>query len=464
MIPENAEQLAQVKGFGGRILLLADDGRMVRLLGEQLSDYPLDCEANVLHGIMRLNEEAYQTVLLNAERLGPKTAEVVEALRRVNNAARLVLYGEPYAEVHARAAINAGADDYLVWPILPSQLRRQLGAARGRAITDRQKELPGRVVGADQIIEAVPVEMYRELAQLIPKGKTAIINRAQEILAQVLRLGWVEIRSGLDRAAEQSDTSRKGTIVKMESPGGGAGEIILGPSLATPVNGQAELAEQMAGFVGTLLYLAGRDENLKHLATVDDLTGAYNRRYFNHFAGQVIEQSKHKQTKVTLLLFDIDEFKYFNDKYGHSAGDEILRQTIKLMRRCCRSHDVVSRFGGDEFAVLFWDTGQPRRRRLKGRDASLPDEPSETIPSVHKTHPEKVVFMSNRFRRLMATSEFPNLGPDARGVLSISGGLASFPWDGRSVQELLDKADEALLSAKRSGKNRIYLVGQPNSV
>ena len=79
-----------------------------------------------------------------------------------------------------------------------------------------------------------------------------------------------------------------------------------------------------------------------------------------------------------------------------------------------------------------------------------------------KSHPEMAMFMSNRFRRMMMTRDFPSLGPEVKkGILTISGGLACYPWDGKTVEELLRAADEALLSAKRSGKNRIYLVGRP---
>jgi len=179
----------------------------------------------------------------------------------------------------------------------------------------------------------------------------------------------------------------------------------------------------------------------------------------------MIKQNRHEHTELTLLLFDIDEFKYYNDTYGHAAGDEVLRQAIRLIRRCCREHDVVARIGGDEFAVLFWDSGHQRQiytQDNSGDNHQVKQNSNHRMNSAvsSKTHSEMVMFLSNRFRRLMMTNEFPGLGPEARGVLSISGGLAGFPWDGRTVEELLAASDEALLHAKRSGKNRIYLVGQ----
>ncbi|MHC4159089.1 MAG: sensor domain-containing diguanylate cyclase, partial [Planctomycetota bacterium] len=104
-------------------------------------------------------------------------------------------------------------------------------------------------------------------------------------------------------------------------------------------------------------------QQLEKLATEDDLTGLKNRRYTWEFSRQIIERARKRNERVTLLLFDIDNFKHYNDVYGHSAGDEILKQAAVLMQRCCRQHDVVGRIGGDEFAVIFWD--DPHIKTLK---------------------------------------------------------------------------------------------------
>ncbi len=191
---------------------------------------------------------------------------------------------------------------------------------------------------------------------------------------------------------------------------------------------------------------------LERLATEDDLTGLKNRRYIWEFSRQIIERAGEKNGRVTLLVFDIDNFKHYNDVYGHYAGDEVLKQAAVLMRRCCRSHDVVGRIGGDEFAVIFWDSfrkkpsGKESERRLAMTD-----------------HPKEAIFIAKRFIGEFEKAELPLLGPEGKGVLTISGGLASYPRDGSTIQELFEQADRALLEAKRSGKNRIYLVGKPQS-
>jgi diguanylate cyclase (GGDEF)-like protein len=191
---------------------------------------------------------------------------------------------------------------------------------------------------------------------------------------------------------------------------------------------------------------------LELLATTDDLTGLKNRRYVFEFARQVVEHARRSGGRVTLLLFDIDNFKRYNDTCGHLKGDEILRQAAILMRRCCRVHDVVGRIGGDEFAVVFWDDpAAPGPQRQEDRRRARADHPAEAIS------------VAKRFQKEFGKAEVDQLGPEGQGVLTISGGLASFPRDGASVEELLRRADMALLRAKRRGKNRIYLVGEAPS-
>jgi PleD family two-component response regulator len=195
-----------------------------------------------------------------------------------------------------------------------------------------------------------------------------------------------------------------------------------------------------------------RIRQLEKLATEDDLTGLKNRRYIWEFSRQIIEHARGEDGRVTLLIFDIDDFKHYNDIYGHLAGDEVLKQAAVLMRRCCRGHDVVGRIGGDEFAVIFWD--DPHRKPLK-------DESERRSAAVE--HPQEAISVAKRFRKELGKAEFGLLGPEGKGTLTISGALASFPRDGSTMQELFARADKALLEAKHSGKNRIYLVGRPDS-
>ncbi len=204
--------------------------------------------------------------------------------------------------------------------------------------------------------------------------------------------------------------------------------------------------------------IEARIRHLERLATEDDLTGLKNRRYIREFARQIVERAGREDGQVTLLLFDIDNFKRYNDLYGHSTGDEILKKAAILVRRCCRSHDVVGRIGGDEFAVVFWD--EPRSTPSGTTDKTAERRSATT------DHPIEILAIAKRFVKELEKAELSSLdglGPEGKGVLTISGGLATFPRDGRTSHELFQQADQALLEAKRSGKNRIYLVGKPAS-
>ena len=214
--------------------------------------------------------------------------------------------------------------------------------------------------------------------------------------------------------------------------------------LAEAPKGEANFdATALATAVGeclpALLATARRTESLHRLAITDHLTDTYNRRYFYHLTDHILRQAAEKNFRATLLLYDIDDFKHYNDTYGYAAGDEILRATAELMRQTTRSHDVVARIGGDEFAVLFWDPDEPRTA------GSQP--------------PETAHVLADRFRKTVTEHRFKSLGAEAIGVLTISGGLASFPQHGRTCRELLRKADEAIKAAKTSGKDGIQLVG-----
>ncbi len=217
-----------------------------------------------------------------------------------------------------------------------------------------------------------------------------------------------------------------------------------------PAGGQQETEPGASVSVDTSVEMKIRV--LEKLATEDDLTGLKNRRYIWEFSRQIIERAKERKGRVTLLVFDIDNFKDYNDVYGHLAGDEVLKQAAVLLQRCCRGHDVVGRVGGDEFAVVFW--GDPRPRTVSAEAERR---------SATADHPKEAIFVAKRFIKELEKTELHLLGPKGKGILTISGGLASFPRDGSTMQELFGQADKALLEAKRSGKNRIYLVGKPQS-
>ena len=212
-------------------------------------------------------------------------------------------------------------------------------------------------------------------------------------------------------------------------------------TLHAPTSGRGQVDETdpdlqpWADWLARWLSLDRQFAQLRELSLKDELTGVWNRRYFNRFLARILDRAAEDRQQVTLMVFDIDDFKHYNDTYGHPAGDEILREIASLMRSTVREHDVVARIGGDEFAVIFWDAGPPR--------------------TPNSRHPQNVLSAAKRFQKAVCEHRFPKLQDKAAGSLTISAGLAGFPWDGRSPDDLLHFADQMALRSKRQGKNAI---------
>ena len=189
------------------------------------------------------------------------------------------------------------------------------------------------------------------------------------------------------------------------------------------------------------LLLQMQFEELEQMAWTDHLTGAGNRRALERVLDTVLERARDQKQAVTVMCFDIDDFKQYNDQFGHEAGDNVLCETVQLLRSVIRGGDHVFRVGGDEFVVVFADPAGPR------------------TPSSQP--PESIEQIAERFQQQVGNLQLPQIGLDAPGSLSISAGLVTFPWDGRTTRELLSEADKLALKSKRSGKNVITFGPTP---
>jgi diguanylate cyclase (GGDEF)-like protein len=208
-------------------------------------------------------------------------------------------------------------------------------------------------------------------------------------------------------------------------------------TLRAPGVSAAKLA-RAAEWLASWMRLADQQSALRNAAFTDPLTGAFNRRYFDKFLASAIEAAREDRRSVTVLVFDVDDFKTYNDRFGHGIGDEILRETVKLLQSVVRPTDRVCRIGGDEFAVIFYEPKGPRESGSR--------------------HPQTIHAIADRFQSQIREHKFPRL-TDAPGPLTVSGGLATFPWDGGTGAELLAKADQFALESKRLGKNVITIGG-----
>jgi diguanylate cyclase (GGDEF)-like protein len=281
------------------------------------------------------------------------------------------------------------------------------------------------------------------LIDALASGKASLFQTGDEVLVRLLLQG----RDLTDAALEIVRRRLGGRDVVYVTAGRGEGEgagkgveasvawrgRVLGRlrSREVPIE---ELA-QHASWLASWLVLRDQHAQLREAAFADPLTGAHNRRYFDQFLTMAMDEARRERRGVTLLVFDIDDFKRFNDEHGHAAGDEILKETVRLLRSVIRPSDRVCRIGGDEFAVIFHEPTGPRT------PASRP--------------PNDVCEIAERFQREIHEHRFPKLGREAPGRLTISGGLATYPWDGRTPEGLLGRADELAMQSKRAGKNCI---------
>jgi len=169
---------------------------------------------------------------------------------------------------------------------------------------------------------------------------------------------------------------------------------------------------------------------LKRLAAHDSLTGLLTRGAFVDLFERDVSRSRRSGEPFTLALLDLDHFKQLNDGHGHPFGDEILRRTAQQLRSGIRTHDVLGRYGGEEFALLMpglaKEAGVRAAERVRGHVEALKLEHDHT-----------------------------------RLHLTISAGVAAFPQDGVDWESLLTAADAALYEAKASGRNRVVAARSP---
>ncbi len=190
-----------------------------------------------------------------------------------------------------------------------------------------------------------------------------------------------------------------------------------------------------AAWLAHWLDLEDAQRELRRLAYTDELTGAGNRRAFEEVLRDTMAEALVNRRTLSLMVLDIDDFKRYNDGFGHQAGDDVLRETVELLRSCIRAGDHVFRIGGDEFVVLFCDASGPRQG---GGGA-----------------PESVEDIARRFQRAVNDLRLPQIGREGPGTFTVSAGVAVFPWEGLDADSLMRRADQRAIESKRNGKNLI---------
>lgn len=184
------------------------------------------------------------------------------------------------------------------------------------------------------------------------------------------------------------------------------------------------VATQMAlAIENSMLY-----EMTKKLALTDDLTRLYNYRYFRKSLSNELGRTKRYKRPLALIMLDLDDFKEYNDNFGHPKGDGLLKEVGRLLARCCRESDVVARYGGEEFAAILPETDE-----------------------------QGALAVAEKIRKLLEAHHFSGAKKRDQHI-TISLGIAQNSEKLSSTKDLIKAADEALYKSKREGKNRTTIA------
>ena len=178
-------------------------------------------------------------------------------------------------------------------------------------------------------------------------------------------------------------------------------------------------------FLAKYLMKAKDFEYQYKLATIDGLTELYNHRYFQDTLRKQIDIARRYNQSFSLIIVDIDFFKKFNDTYGHQAGDAVLRQVAQTLKKNSRTTDYVCRYGGEEMSIILPNTGA-----------------------------EEALNNANRICKAVAEKPF-HLTPVDTANVTISLGVATFPDNAQTPQDLIEWADKGLYYAKEHGRNQV---------
>jgi len=202
-----------------------------------------------------------------------------------------------------------------------------------------------------------------------------------------------------------------------------------GASSQTLCESQERIIKTLAEHLALAVANLNLREKLRLQSIRDPLTKLFNRRYMEESLERELRRSIRRGLPLAVLMIDVDQFKHFNDSFGHEAGDELLRELARLFESQLRAEDIACRYGGEEFMMI------------------LPEAPLEAARE-----------RAEQLRR--AASEFQlQYRGDKLERVSVSIGVSCYPERGTSGEALLRSADQAVYRAKQEGRNRVILGG-----
>lgn len=334
-----------------------------------------------------------------------------------------------------------------VFQILPDLLRQMFTATGKRGMMPVILRVIEHIFHPVQSAVLLVRPLERKLLLADGRGLPASLPKGTTIDYGQGRLGYVaEHRLGMDEgdfamlgatARRQLDTTavrelQSEVVVPMEYNEALMGVLSMGGA-QTRLGHEKRLLKMVADLAAVAIHHVANLKDQKFTAEVDGLTGTFTKGYLNRRFGDEIHKAEKENVPLGLLILDIDHFKNYNDTNGHLAGDEVLKVLGEILTSHVREEqDVVARYGGEEFVILF----PGATKALAGR-------------------------VADGLRQAVASKEFAYGARQPLGRVTISGGVACFPDDARSMVDLIRAADQALYEAKAQGRNRI-VAASPN--
>lgn len=316
---------------------------------------------------------------------------------------------------------------------------QQLNGALGlEQVAEASLEASRAMVPADlAVVSVVKGEVHRvvqaaglnaeRFAELQFTGDEGLVGKAISLKTSLPANAEYKGKRPVFTAGDKLDKMRSLLIVPLSKPDG---ETIGALTVASREPGafaspNREMLELIAGQVAVKLDLASAHEQIREMATTDGLTGLTNHRTFQQAFATMLSRADRREDPLCFILTDIDHFGNLNNTYGHPFGDEVLRQVAGVLQRAVRKIDLAARYGGEEFAVILegsdLDGGRALAERIRSEIADL-------------------VFHHETKGEVRLTSSF---------------GVAAFPGDGQTKDQLIAHADLALYHAKAKGRNRV---------
>ncbi len=431
------------------ILVLDDESSILELLGQYLQEegYPCTLCTSALKALDLLKSREFSLLITDLRMPEIGGIEVVQRAK-ANDPDLSVIVVTAHLEVtNAVDAMRAGADDYLLKPFNLSEISMSVERAldRRRLVMENrrhQEELEQRVREATAGLERVNAELratkeYLEnllnssVDAIITVGPDRLITYANRGATEMLGYGKEEFLGSVPvpyfaggedevryiRKMLQRERMLQNYETELNHKNGSQIPINMSISYVNAPDGAVMSTLAICKDITKQKQL---ERELKEMSIKDSLTGLYNQRYFYDRLESEIERANRQGHALSLLLFDIDQFKTYNDCHGHLEGDKVLRTAGEVVLECTREHvDIGFRYGGDEFTVI--------------------------LPEANETQAANI---AERIRGMFEAKRFDHL--------TVSLGLMTYK-PGSSVRSFIRYADAMMYDAKRSGGNRVYI-------